>query len=38
MGQWLSIPFILLGCFMIYRAFIRPAVEPAADRKHATAK
>lgn len=38
MGQWLSIPFILLGCFMIYRAFTRPAIEPAADRKHATAK
>ena len=30
MGQWLSIPFILLGFYMIYRGFSRPEVVPAA--------
>ena len=29
MGQWLSIPFIILGAYMIFRGFSRPAV-PAA--------
>ncbi|MBQ5879676.1 MAG: prolipoprotein diacylglyceryl transferase [Alistipes sp.] len=28
MGQWLSIPFILLAGYMIYRVAARPAVEP----------
>ena len=28
MGQWLSIPFILLAGYMIYRVATRPAVEP----------
>lgn len=31
MGQILSIPFILLGIYMIYRGFSRPAVQPAAQ-------
>lgn len=30
MGQWLSIPFILAGIWMIIRAYRRPAVVPAA--------
>ena len=29
MGQLLSIPFVLLGLYMIWRALTRPAVEPA---------
>ncbi len=29
MGQWLSIPFILLGFFMIWRGLSRPALTPA---------
>ncbi len=35
MGQLLSIPFILLGSYMIYRAFTRPAVavEPLRTTK-----
>ncbi|MFI3332817.1 MAG: prolipoprotein diacylglyceryl transferase [Rikenellaceae bacterium] len=35
MGQWLSIPFILLGIYMIYRGFSRPALEvtPIKNRK-----
>lgn len=35
MGQLLSIPFVLLGAYMIWRALTRPAVEPA--RKAETA-
>ncbi len=27
MGQWLSIPFVILGGWMIYRAFSRPEVK-----------
>ena len=30
MGQWLSIPFILLGVYMIWRGMTRPAVSAAA--------
>ncbi len=30
MGQWLSIPFILLGAWMIARALLQPAQAPAA--------
>ena len=33
MGQWLSIPFILLGIYMIWRGFSRPAQEVPASRK-----
>ncbi len=36
MGQWLSIPFILLGIYMIYRGYSRPEVtvqsSPAATK------
>ncbi len=27
MGQWLSIPFVILGAYMIYRGFSRPEVD-----------
>ncbi len=27
MGQWLSVPFVILGIYMIYRGFSRPAIE-----------
>lgn len=37
MGQWLSIPFILLGIYMIWRAFSRPAVDPAQAVQSAAA-
>ncbi len=33
MGQWLSIPFVLLGVYMIYRGFARPAVEVVEPKK-----
>lgn len=29
MGQWLSIPFIVLGIYMIWRGATRPAADPA---------
>ena len=32
MGQWLSIPFILLAGYMIYRVAPRPAVEPVTPK------
>ena len=32
MGQWLSIPFILLAGYMIYRVATRPAVEPVTSK------
>lgn len=32
MGQWLSIPFVILGIYMIYRSFSRPEQMPAAPR------
>ena len=28
MGQWLSIPFIVLGIYMIYRGLSEPEVTP----------
>lgn len=37
MGQWLSIPFILLAGWMIWRSLARPAVEPAATEHPAHA-
>ncbi len=30
MGQWLSIPFIVLGFYMIWRGATRPAADPSA--------
>ena len=33
MGQWLSIPFILLGIYMIWRGMSRPALEVPAPQK-----
>ena len=30
MGQWLSIPFIVLGVWMIWRGISRPATTPQA--------
>lgn len=33
MGQWLSIPFVLLAIYMIYRALSRPEVELPKKRK-----
>ena len=33
MGQWLSIPFILLGIYMIWRGFSRPALEVPVPQK-----
>ena len=40
MGQWLSIPFILLGIYMIYRGYSRPevTVQPSPAAKGAAAK
>ena len=35
MGQWLSIPFIVLGIWMIWRGAKRPAVEPDMPKQHA---
>lgn len=35
MGQWLSIPFIVLGVYMIWRGLKQPAVEV---KKHSAAK
>lgn len=32
MGQWLSIPFIVLGFYMIYRGLMRPEAVPAAAK------
>ena len=32
MGQWLSIPFILLGLFLIIRAYKRP-LSPVVDKQ-----
>ncbi|MFI3281215.1 MAG: prolipoprotein diacylglyceryl transferase [Rikenellaceae bacterium] len=29
MGQWLSVPFVLMGIYMVYRGFSRPALEVA---------
>ena len=31
MGQWLSIPFILLGIYLIIRAFRRPLLPEVAQ-------
>lgn len=33
MGQWLSIPFIVLGIVILYRACRRPAVEPPKTKR-----
>lgn len=33
MGQWLSVPFICVGVYMVYRAFSRPAVEVLDNNK-----
>lgn len=30
MGQWLTIPLVLLGIFLVWRALRRPEIEPAA--------
>ena len=39
MGQWLSIPFILLGIYMIYRGATQPDVVPVVPKSPAaTAK
>ena len=38
MGQWLSIPFIVLGIFMIWWGASRPAVDPAPMTKAPSAK
>ena len=38
MGQWLSIPFIVLGIFMIWWGASRPAVDPAPMTKGPAAK
>ena len=38
MGQWLSIPFIVLGIFMIWWGASRPAVDPAPMTKGPSAK
>ena len=39
MGQWLSIPFILLGIYMIYRGATQPEVVPVVPKSPvATAK
>lgn len=38
MGQLLSIPFILLGGCMIYRAFSRPALAAEPPRAHTAKK
>ncbi len=27
MGQWLSVPFVIFGIYMIYKSFSRPAIE-----------
>ena len=35
MGQWLSIPFILLGIYMIWRGATRPGTVPAPGRSSA---
>lgn len=35
MGQWLSIPFILLGIYMIWRGATRPAVTVEMPKQHA---
>lgn len=35
MGQWLSIPFIVLGFYMIWHAAKRPVAEPAAAKSTA---
>jgi prolipoprotein diacylglyceryltransferase len=32
MGQWLSLPFIVLGIFLIIRAFKRP-LSPVVDKR-----
>lgn len=34
MGQWLSVPFILLAGYMIYTALRRPAVEIKPEKTH----
>ncbi len=33
MGQWLSVPFILMGCYMVYRGFSSPEVEINENKK-----
>ncbi|MFI3316037.1 MAG: prolipoprotein diacylglyceryl transferase [Rikenellaceae bacterium] len=33
MGQWLSVPFVLLGVYMLYRGFSRPAIEVKQQKK-----
>ncbi len=33
MGQWLSVPFILVGIYMVYRGFSRPAIEVKVTKK-----
>lgn len=35
MGQWLSIPFILLGIYMIYRGYSRPVVTVQSTKNPA---
>ena len=32
MGQWLSLPFIALGIFLIVRAYMRP-LSPVVDKQ-----
>lgn len=33
MGQWLSVPFVLAGIFLIVRALVRPATSPLVTTK-----
>ena len=33
MGQWLSVPFVLFGIYMVYRAFSKPAIKVAPYKK-----
>ncbi len=33
MGQWLSVPFVILGVVILYRAFKRPAKELSKKTK-----
>lgn len=37
MGQWLSVPFILIGVFFVLRAFSRPRIKIAFPNKFADA-
>lgn len=38
MGQWLSIPFVILGAYMIWRGYKNPVVEPAKGVKNTDTK